>query len=109
MSSYSPKPIMASVAVMAILLPAILAQTCQNIAPKYDPVMAPGYASKVVLNGLKNPRGIVFDTLGNLLVVEQAGGGIRQIKFTDNGGINVCVNSSKTIITDTRVRVLNFH
>ncbi|KAH7310054.1 soluble quino protein glucose/sorbosone dehydrogenase [Rhexocercosporidium sp. MPI-PUGE-AT-0058] len=76
-------------------------QTCANISPAQGaPVAAPGVQTRVVINGLKSPRGMVFDTAGNLLVVEQGGGGIRYIKLTDNGGINVCVASSKTLIAD---------
>jgi hypothetical protein len=55
------------------------------------------------MNGLKTPRGMVFDLQNNLLVVESGGAGVRYIKLTDNGGTNVCVASSKQIIPERGV------
>ncbi|KAF2837424.1 soluble quino protein glucose dehydrogenase [Patellaria atrata CBS 101060] len=86
-------------AVGMLLLPSVVAQ-CQNINPANPVTMASGYQSRVILNGLRTPRGIIFDNEGNLLVVEQGGAGVRYIKLTDNGGINVCVQSSKQLIND---------
>ncbi len=86
------------------LLQTVLGQACANINPAQgNPVVAPGVQTRVLMNGLRSPRGIVFDTAGNLLIVEQGGGGIRYVKLTDNGGINVCVASSKTLIADNTV------
>jgi hypothetical protein len=55
------------------------------------------------MNGLKTPRGLIFDTLGNLLVVESGGSGVRYTKLIDNGGTNVCVASSKQLIPERAV------
>ncbi|KAF4619014.1 hypothetical protein G7Y89_g14831 [Cudoniella acicularis] len=84
--------------------PELKKRACPSIAPAFAPTMASGYTAKVVMNGLKTPREMVFDPLGNLLVVEQGGGGVRLIKLTDNGGTDVCSASSKTLIND---RTLN--
>lgn len=90
--------------VVAIFTTSSNGQTCANINPGQGaPVAAAGVQTRVVMNGLRSPRGVVFDTAGNLLVVEQGGGGIRYIKLTDNGGTNVCVASSKTLIADNTV------
>jgi glucose/arabinose dehydrogenase len=55
------------------------------------------------MNGLKNPRGIIFDNQGNILTTEQAAYGVRYIVLTDNGGANVCVKSSKQLIADSSI------
>ncbi|KAL0576748.1 hypothetical protein V5O48_005238 [Marasmius crinis-equi] len=76
------------------------AQSCQTINPAFPPVLADGYEARVVINGLKAPRHMVFDPLGNLLVAEQDQVGIRYVKLTDNGGLDVCAESSKVLIDD---------
>ena len=55
------------------------------------------------MNGLNSPRGLVFDSQNNLLVVEAGGAGVRYVKLTDNGGTDVCVASSKQIIPERGV------
>ena len=86
-----------------LFLPHALAQTtCASIAPKIAPVVAAGYTAKVLINGLKTPRGMLFDSQGNLLIVEQGGAGVRLVKLTD-GGTSVCVASSKQLIADSSV------
>ncbi|KAF9264133.1 soluble quino protein glucose dehydrogenase [Marasmius fiardii PR-910] len=76
------------------------AQSCPTINPVHPPVMAAGYGARVIINGLKAPRDMVFDTLGNLLIAEQGLVGIRLVKLTDYGGLDVCANSSKVLIPD---------
>ena len=95
--------ILASLATVGLLLqPQALAQTCTSLTAQYPASFAEGYSAKLLINGLKYPRDMKFDTLGNLLVVEQGGAGVRQIKLTDDG-TNVCVASSKQIIDDASV------
>lgn len=79
------------------------AQTCASITPAQAPTFAPGYSGRVVINGLRTPRGIVFDNQGNLLTTEQGGYGVRYIQLTDNGGTDVCVKSSKQLIADNTI------
>ncbi|KAF5373049.1 hypothetical protein D9758_001600 [Tetrapyrgos nigripes] len=86
---------------VSLAITQIAAQSCPTIDPAHAPVMATGYESRVVLNGLKSPRHLVFDTLGNLLIAEQDQVGIRYVKLTDNGGLDICAESSEVIIPDT--------
>lgn len=98
-----PKLIAVLAGLAAVLLPHVAAQ-CQDPQPRNgNPTMASGYQSKVLINGLRVPRHIALDSQGNLLVAEQGGGGIRRIVLEDNGGINVCVASSQTLIPNGQV------
>jgi glucose/arabinose dehydrogenase len=64
------------------------------------PSVASGYAARLVATGLNSPRGIKFDTAGNLLVVEE-GVGITALRFEDgDGGSCVSLASQDTVISD---------
>jgi glucose/arabinose dehydrogenase len=57
-----------------------------TITPKNAaPSVAAGWRADVVANGLKNPRGMVFDREGALLVVEKETGIVR-VRFNKEGG-----------------------
>jgi glucose/arabinose dehydrogenase len=73
------------------------AQECSGtVAAKGSAVsFAKGYTANVVVNKLTKPRGIIFDTEGNLLVVER-GVGITAIKLNDLG-LN-CVSAGSKIV-----------
>lgn len=62
------------------------APACQSsIAPQHAaPSVVPGFRVEVVANGLRDPRGILFDSEGGLLVVEQ-GHGISRLRLTGDG------------------------
>lgn len=95
-------------AVMALLglasaVPELRKRACPATAPQVKPVMASGYTATVVAKGLKTPREMVFDPLGNMLVVNQGGGGVSRITFTDNGGSDICSSSVKQLINDNTV------
>lgn len=92
----------ASITTALAVLSSANGQSCATINPKFPATFTNGVAAKVMINGLKTPRGIVFDNAGNLLAIEQGGGGVRQIKITDDG-TNVCVASSKQIVNDSTV------
>lgn len=99
----SVKSLVAVVAALgAALLPAVAAQ-CANLTPVSQPQLAPGYSAKLILNQLSDPRSLQFDSLGNLLIVEQGGTGVRYVKLTDKGGVNVCVSSQKQLIPNGNV------
>lgn len=51
----------------------------------------------LVATGLTNPRSIQFDTLGNLLVL-QDGSGIANLVFQDDGGTCLSVKSTRDVI-----------
>lgn len=92
---------------LATLSSSALAQTCATISPAYAPTWGTGFSGRVVMKGLKSPRGLIFDSLNNLLVVEAGGAGVRYVKLTDNGGSDVCVASSKQLINERGVSKLS--
>ncbi|KAI8936354.1 hypothetical protein NX059_006766 [Plenodomus lindquistii] len=59
---------------------------CQSsIAPQHAaPSVLPGFRVEVVANGLRDPRSIMFDAEGGLLVVEQAHG-VSRLRLTGDG------------------------
>jgi hypothetical protein len=66
------------------------------------PSVAAGYEARLIANGLRDPRGIIFDKQGHLLVVEK-GVGIVGLTLADDGGACLSVTSKDTIIDDTTV------
>lgn len=61
------------------------------------PSVASGYKAALVATGVSNPRGIAFDSSGNLLVV-QSGSGIASLQLEDNGGTCISVKSKKIVL-----------
>ncbi|KAI1637780.1 hypothetical protein F4809DRAFT_640257 [Biscogniauxia mediterranea] len=80
------------------------AQNCAKFEPMAQLNVTDGYTANIIFNGMSMPRGIVFDTAGNLLVAEQGGAGIRHIVLTEDDDGNPCVVSSAQLIDD---RTLN--
>ena len=66
------------------------------------PSVASGYQLALIATGLTQPRSIKFDTLGNLLVV-QDGVGVANLVLQDDGGICLSVKSKKDVIKDKNV------
>lgn len=64
------------------------------------PSVAEGYVARLVANNLTAPRGIIFDSQGALLVVEQDSG-ITALTLVDSGQDCLSVGSRKTVINDT--------
>jgi hypothetical protein len=63
-----------------------------------------GFTFRLLTNKLSKPRGMVFDTAGNLLVVE-SGKGITALKLKDEGDICLSVASDpQVVISDRAVR-----
>jgi glucose/arabinose dehydrogenase len=83
---------------LAVVLCASLtsAQECASIkTPSYPaPVVGSGWTVQLVSTELTNPRSLLFDDNGNLLVVEQ-GAGIRHIRLETRSPVctEVSVNS----------------
>ena len=61
------------------------------------PSVASGYQAALVATGVSNPRGIAFDSSGNLLVI-QSGSGIASLQLQDDGGTCVSVKSQKVVL-----------
>jgi hypothetical protein len=68
------------------------------------PSVAPGFAARIVANGLTLPRGIVFDTAGNLLVIEQ-GRGVIAYTLDDAGGNCLSVKTATVVVPSFDVRI----
>lgn len=82
---------------------AVLAQESCPIAlePAYpQPVVASGYASRLIASNLTRPRSLLFDASGKMLVLE-ARTGIRRMGFTDHGSTCVEVTENNVVINDT--------
>jgi glucose/arabinose dehydrogenase len=71
------------------------------LTPKSGPpVVASGYSAQLIANGLKSPRGIIFDKSGALLVVQQNVGIVR-LAWTDLGGTCINVANQTTVVTNS--------
>jgi len=83
----------------ALAVPA-LAQVSCTLQPEYAaPVTSNGWSAQLVAQDLDNPRGILFDSEGNLLVIDRSEGIVR-MTFEDGGG--TCLNvANKTTIVDS--------
>lgn len=79
-------------------------KSCSNtLAPATGaPILAKGFTSRVLVNGITKARGIVFDSEGNLLVVS-GGRGIIGMQLKDDGGDCVSVAKSVSVVIDSSV------
>ncbi|CAG5181965.1 uncharacterized protein ALTATR162_LOCUS9924 [Alternaria atra] len=98
-STISVRPTTMSTSTVSVTLPVPttteIPLSCPDVSKLAFPInTAKGWKATKVAGGLTQPRGLIFDTLGNLLVV-QNGMGITAHKVTSNG----CLSSSKTIIS----------
>jgi glucose/arabinose dehydrogenase len=64
------------------------------------PSVASGYAARLVATGLISPRGIKFDNVGNLLVVEEEVG-VTALRFEDDDDGCLNLASKDTVVADT--------
>src|SRR5438046_4674520 len=95
-----------AIAVAACLAP-VAAQssttTCSALKPSYSaPSIASGYLAAPIATGLFKPRGIIFDTEGRILVVQQ-GRGIVGLTLNDGGGTCMSVKENKELVQDKKV------
>jgi hypothetical protein len=75
---------------------------CKGAFPQFEPtIVAKNINAYVIAQKLTNPRGILFDDQGNLLVVENRKG-ITGLKLKDDGNC-VRVESKVDIISDKTV------
>lgn len=89
---------------LLVVVEFVAAATC-SLKPSSTPVTAAGWASQLIVQNLRGPRGIIFDSAGNLLVVEQ-GSGVVHLRFEDGGGTCLDVASKTYLINSTDVSPL---
>jgi glucose/arabinose dehydrogenase len=71
-----------------------------TIAPKNAaPSVAAGWRAEVVASGLSDPRGILFDAEGAMLVVEQ-GKGVSRVRLNEERGSCVRIEGEKEVVID---------
>jgi len=80
------------------------APTCTGyIAPRNGaPLVAPGFRAEIVADGLRSPRGIMFDREGGLLVVEQ-GHGISRLRLSGSSGCVSVEGDVQRVVEDESV------
>ena len=77
-------------------------KTCPGAFAETDSAAAAkGFTAYVIAKNLTNPRGIVFDNDGNLLVVEKFRG-ITALKMKDDGNC-ISVESRTRVVSDGAV------
>lgn len=74
---------------------------CPGPAPNSNPQTADGVSWKVLTNEISQPRQLVQDALGNILMAE--GKGLRRIEFDDAEGMDLCVKKSTQFVVDETV------
>jgi glucose/arabinose dehydrogenase len=82
------------------LLGLVSARSSCQLSPsgKIKPSVASGYKWQVVATGLARPRGLAFDDMGRLLVVESGSGSLSAHTLAEDAGGCVAVASSKTVV-----------
>ncbi len=79
---------------------------CPGPAPNSSPRTANGVSWKVLTNQISQPRQLVQDTLGNILMAE--GKGLRRLELDRAEGMDLCVKSSTQFVVDETVRFRRF-
>lgn len=93
-------------AVVALAAAILVAGKCSNeLKASHDIVAAEGWSHRLIANGIKKPRSIMFDSAGGLLVVD-SGIGITRLVLQDDGGTCLSVKSKTAVIEDGNVGVL---
>jgi glucose/arabinose dehydrogenase len=74
---------------------------CPGAFPEADPaIAAKGFTAYVIARNLTNPRGIVFDKDGNLLVLEKLRG-VTALKLKDDGNCTSVVSKTQVVSDGT--------
>lgn len=86
-----------------VLVSSVFAQSSCGPSPsgKVQPSVASGYRWQVVATGLNDPRGLAFDSNGNLLVVEAGKGYVTSITLDESSDGCVSVKSTAHITDAT--------
>lgn len=81
---------------------AVTAASTSDLKPSYpSPIAADGWSAQLVAQGLVSPRGILFDSKSNLLVVQQ-GNGIVHLQFS-----GTTLANKTTLVESTSVRIIS--
>jgi hypothetical protein len=94
--------VMELAALTMLLVAEVAAQGCTAVTSRFQPKMGSGYKVTTIATGLRQPRHIVLDSAGNLLVAEQSGGGVKRLVLKENGD-SVCVVSTSALTSDSSV------
>lgn len=70
--------------------------------PYTPPVTGTGWTAQLIAQNLSSPRGIVFDSAGALLVVQE-GVGIVRVTFEDYGGTCLVANGATIVVENDDV------
>jgi glucose/arabinose dehydrogenase len=96
----------ASLCTLSLLLIAgAVAQTCESNQLKVSypaPIAADGWEYRLVAQGMKKPRSLLFDSDGALIVLD-AGVGILRFSLQDDGGSCVSVARNATLLANKDV------
>lgn len=86
------------VALTTMLASEVKAQagTCSGVTGKFEPKLGEGYSYSVLATGLNNPRHIVIDSEGNLLVAEAGTQSVTRFVLEDQDDI-VCASSNSEV------------
>ncbi|PVH86096.1 soluble quino protein glucose dehydrogenase [Cadophora sp. DSE1049] len=85
-----------------VLLGVAEAATCDLTNNFAEPVLANGWEHKLIAKGLTKPRSILFDSEGNLLVIQQ-GAGLIHLAFDDGGSTCLDVAKKTFLINSTEL------
>ena len=92
------------VTLLALFAHAIAESCSSTLTASYPaPSIASGFTARLIANNLTRPRGILFDSVGHLLVVE-SGYGITSLTLSDGGGACLGVSKKQDIVKDSGVR-----
>ncbi|KAK7223527.1 hypothetical protein V2G26_011530 [Clonostachys chloroleuca] len=85
-----------------LLIAGAVAQTCESNQLKVSypaPIAADGWEYRLVAQGMKKPRSLLFDSDGALIVLD-AGVGILRFTLQDSGGSCVSVAQNATLLAN---------
>jgi glucose/arabinose dehydrogenase len=89
-------------ALWTLLAQRALAVNCPNLQPSSTPVASDGWSAQLIAQDLSKPRGIILDSDGGLLVVQQ-GAGIARLAFADGGSSCLELTNKTLLINSTLV------
>jgi hypothetical protein len=93
------------ISVLLVVGTSLAQNTCSGAFAETDPaIAAKGFAAHVLVRNLTNPRGIIFDKAGNLLVLEKFRG-VAALKLKEDGNC-VRVESNTRVISDGTVSLM---